>query len=274
MPIINKVSGMTDLTSQLVTYKQTNEPVYDRWLEEIKEGNHHNRQQWEYVFILQALKENGMLQAGKRGLGFGVGSEPIPAVLAKYGVELTATEINIEKKNDRGWIKGRNVATELQTLNRWGICETEQFHKLVSFRDVDMNNIPDDLRDYDFNWSSSSLEHLGNMELCTDFIFNSLKTLKPGGIAVHTTEFTLSKKLTVKDGLTVFFRETDIRELERRLTAEGHKIIVNFNKGNSLHDWLIHIPPYRKENHLKLLISSHWKLFVATSLGLIIQKKS
>jgi hypothetical protein len=274
MPIINKENGMTGLTSQLVTYKQMTEPVYEKWLEEMKEENYHNRKQWEYVFILQALKEHGMLREGKRGLGFGVGSEPIAAVLAKYGVEIVATEINIEKKNDRGWIKGRDVASELQTLNRWGICDTEKFHHLVSFKDVDMNYIPEDLWDFDFNWSSCALEHLGNMDLCTEFIFKSLETLKPGGVAVHTTEFTLAKKLTVKEGFTIFFRESDIREIERRLTAEGHKITVNFHKGNTIHDWMIDIPPYKKENHIKLLISKHWKLLVATSLGLIIQKKS
>lgn len=272
MPFIDKKPSIKNLTSQIVTYEQTTEHVYQKLMDEMKETNFHNRKQWEYVFILQALKENGMLNKDKIGLGFGVGSEPMPAVMAKYGTKVRVTEINIEHKNDMGWVKGRNKQQQLKELNARDICDEDKFNELVDYRDVDMNNIPDDLYDFDFNWSSCALEHLGTMEKCTAFIFNSLKTLKPGGIAVHTTEFTLSKSLTITEGSTVFFREKDIREIEKRLTYSGHKITINFNKGNTIRDWLIDLPPYKKKNHIKLLISKQWKFLVATSIGLIIQK--
>ena len=272
MPFIDKKPSIENLTSQIVTYKQTCENGYQDLIDEMKEINLHNRKQWEYVFILKALKDKGMLSEGRKGIGFGVGSEPMPAVMAKYGVNVLATEINIEKKNDNGWVKGRNKEQQLNMLNSRGICDAGKFKELVRYRDVDMNKIPDDLHDFDFTWSSCALEHLGTMEKCTDFIFNSLKTLKPGGVAVHTTEFTLSKNSTVTEGSTVFFREKDIREIEKRLTDQGHKITINLNKGKTVKDWMIDLPPYKRKNHIKLLVSKQWKFLVVTSIGLIIQK--
>lgn len=269
---MNKQPKFNDLVSQLATYKQTLEPIYGQWINDIKEHNFHNRKQWEYVYILQALKENGFLKDGISGLGFGVGSEPLPAVMAKYGCKVLATEINIEKKNEKGWVKGRDIETQIKELNSKGICNHEKFNQLVSFKDVDMNKIPSDLSDFDFTWSCCSLEHLGNMELCTDFIFNSLDCLKPGGVAIHTTEFTLSKKNTITKGSTVFFREQDIISIASRLTDSGHEISLNLHKGNHIRDWLIDIPPYKKKNHIKLLISKQWKFLVATSIGIIIKK--
>ncbi len=274
MPFIDREPTMSGVTSQLVTYKQTCDPIYAKWLKEMKEENHHNRKQWEYVFIMQALEENGMLAADKKGLGFGVGSEPLPALMAKRGISTLVTEINIETKNENGWVKGRNKQEYMAALNSKDICDESRFNELVYFRDVDMNYIPQDLRGFDFVWSSCSLEHLGTIDKCTEFIFNSLDCLKQGGIAAHTTEYTLSKNKTVTEGSTVFFREKDIRQIEKRLIDAGHRVTINLNKGNTFRDWKIDFPPYKKDNHLKLLVSKQWKLLVATSIGLIIKKSS
>lgn len=274
MKIDNTIPEMKNLKSQLVTSNQMETEEYKNWLAEMKEENRFHRKQWEHIFILQALQENGMLKDGSKGLGFGVGTESLPAVMAKYGCSVLATEINIEKPNEKGWVTGRDTDTHMAALNAAGICDNEKFNSLVSYRDVDMNQVPEDLKDFDFTWSSCSLEHLGSLKHGEEFIFNSLNCLKPGGIAVHTTEYTFTKNYTVEEASTVFYRKKDILALAERLTAEGHAISLNLYKGNRFLDWYIDIPPHRDKNHVKLLVSKQSKLIITTSIGLLIKKKS
>ncbi len=76
-----------------------------------------------------------------------------------------------------------------------------------------MNDIPGDLEGFDFNWSSCSFEHLGSIEKGINFLMNQLKTLKPGGWAVHTTEFNVSSDdKTIESGDTVVYRKKDIEK--------------------------------------------------------------
>ena len=45
-----------------------------------------HRKMWEWLFIAEALRERGMLAAGRRGVGFGVGQEPlVSAVCGGWG---------------------------------------------------------------------------------------------------------------------------------------------------------------------------------------------
>ncbi len=67
-------------------------PQYAYWCKRIKEVPRWHRKQWEFVYICQALWEAGMLDAGKRGLGFGVGKEPLVALFAALGCNITATD--------------------------------------------------------------------------------------------------------------------------------------------------------------------------------------
>lgn len=41
-----------------------------------------HRKHWEFAFIEHHLQKEGMLASGKRGLSFGVGMEPLPALFA------------------------------------------------------------------------------------------------------------------------------------------------------------------------------------------------
>ncbi len=266
---------LANVVSQLATENQFREPVYKQWCEEIRETPRFHRKQWEFVYTLQALRQHGMLSKGIRGVGFGVGSEPLPAVMANYGCSIVATEINIERANEKGWVKGRDVESQLAFLNDRGICDERSFKSLVEYKDVDMNDIPSNLRGFDFVWSCCSLEHVGSMDLAIDFILNSLECLKPGGIAVHTTEYNIHTLLpTVTKGSTVFFQKRHIHRLAQRLVEEGHHVTLNLHKGNGKLDRHYDFPPYSEEKHLKLIVSKQGKFFVATSLGLLIKKKS
>jgi hypothetical protein len=106
------------------------------------------------------------------------------------------------------------------------------------------------------------------------FIKNSLKTLNPGGIAVHTTEYNVSSDTATVDNNPSFvlFRRQDIERLKAELSSEGHYVWpIDYNAGNGVVDNYVDFPPYSQHDmHLKL----HLGKFTSTSIGLIIKKKS
>lgn len=78
--------SLSDPASQACTAIQFAEPAYRYWCTQIREHPRMHRKQWEYCYILQTLSVAGVLSPGRRGLGFGVGSEPLTAVFASRGV--------------------------------------------------------------------------------------------------------------------------------------------------------------------------------------------
>ncbi len=224
-----------------------------------------HRKQWEYAYIMQVLKVNGMLQPGKKGLGFGVGDEPMPAMMAAVGCFVKATDLD---DATLGW---HQHGTVLENLNNRKLCPDDVFKEQVSFQDVDMRCIPSYLVDeYDFVWSCSSMEHLGGIEKGLEFVLESLKCLSPGGIAVHTTEFNVKSNYgTIESDDLVFFRKRDMERLAEECSVLGFKLEpFNWELGDGPADNLIDHDPYRENVHLKIDILGH----VATSLGFIIKK--
>ena len=243
-----------------------------KWCKIIKREPEFHRKQWEFVYILESLEQRGMIGAGKRGLGFAVGTEPAPAALCSFGCEIVATDINPEAGTEKGWTQGNQLCFGLDDLNREGVCDADTFRRLCSYRPVDMNDIPDDLRDFDFNWSSCSFEHLGSIEKGLNFLKNQLKTLKPGGWAIHTTEYNISSNDdTLEEENCVIFRHRDIEKVVGELRAEGHHVEeLDYSLGWLPYDYKVDIPPYDLAPHLRLQLSK----YVCTSIGLIIRKKA
>jgi FkbM family methyltransferase len=149
------------------------------------------------------------------------------------------------------------------------ILSEDDFKRLVSFRPVDMNHVDPDLRGFDFVWSSCSLEHLGTLEQGRRFIFESLRCLRPGGVAVHTTEYNLSSNLDTKEeGPDVIYRRRDLEEIAATLKEQGHAIDIDFGLGAGPLDLHVDRQPFKEDAHLRIEI---WG-YVCTSFGLIIQK--
>ncbi|MDR1890642.1 MAG: methyltransferase domain-containing protein [Puniceicoccales bacterium] len=212
-----------------------------------------------------------MLAAGKKGLGFGCGEEPLSSLFASYGCEILATDLDMNDQNAKSWLNGQNAQNNVKNINKLGICPSKQFDELVNFMPVDMNNIPEELYgQFDFNWSSCALEHIGGMEKSMQFLINNLKTLKSGGISIHTSEFNLSSENdTCFDPNCFIFRKQDIEKVISKLQQLGHEVFpMNFKIGNYVADNYVDIPPYRSDVHLRLEIQK----FVSTSFGLIVRK--
>lgn len=243
---------------------------YKRWCNELGEKPNFHRKQWEFVYIMQALWERGCIREGSRGLVFAVGSEPLPSVFAKYGCDILATDIFPEEGIAKGWNNNNQLCFGLDTLYKCNICDEKTFRDRVEYKAVDMNKIPPELRNYDFTWSSCSFEHLGSIEKGAAFLGNQMRTLKPGGWAVHTTEYNISSNDNTQDyNDTVVFRNRDIEAIVSELRRQGHFVEeLDYSLGNLPEDFAVDFLPHRQDIHLKLQIGD----YIVTSIGLIIQK--
>lgn len=263
-------ANLEDPVSQACTQTQMESDIYKSWCSKIKELPKMHRKQWEFVYILQVLSMHSMVGEGKSGLGFGVGEEPLAAYFASQGAKILATDLEPSRASEAGWVATDQHAASKESLNSRRICPPEAFEKLVEFRFMDMNHIDLQLQEsFDFCWSACALEHLGSIQHGLSFIENSIQCLKPGGIAVHTTEFNChSNNSTLDDASTVLFRRRDFQHLARRLQRKGCQIILNFDLGNLPLDQYYDLPPYSFDRHLKLRIAE----WTTTSFGFVVKK--
>lgn len=255
--------------SQMCTTSQFEEPDYRRLAMLLLMKPRLHRKQWEFIYILRCIESMGMIAPGRRGLVFGVGQEKLPSLFASRDCKIVATDLPSEESQGH-WAGGNQHADSLEKVFHEKIVSRETFFANASFRPVNMNRIPDDLTGFDFCWSSCALEHLGSLKHGLDFIRNSLKCLKPGGIAVHTTEFNLGSEFeTLETGPCVVYRKSDLLAFADDMKAQGHKIELNLNPGNEPADYMID----RDRNadiHLRLYVANK---ILGTSIGLFIQTR-
>lgn len=230
-----------------------------------------HRKQWEYVFILHHLTRAGVLRSGMRGLGFGVGVEPLPSAFALLGASVTGTDAPDEIRESGGWAKSKEHSQTLEDMRFPWIAE-DRFRELVSYQPCDMMNIDPALTGYDFTWSSCCLEHLGNLQNGLDFVRNSVENcLKVGGVAVHTTELNLTSDIHTieEDAGTVIYRRSDLTNFIAEMEERGH-IVEPFIVGPPAHqlDYHVDVAPYSEEPHLRLRIAE----YASTSCGLVIRR--
>jgi len=244
--------------------------AFSYWTRQLGQDLRYHRKLWEYVYICQALWERGAIRPGAKGLGFGVGREPLAAYFAAQDCQIMATDADAERGVDLGWIESAQNAAGLQTLRNSQLCPDDQFERNVAFRPCDMNHIPADLSGFDFCWSACAFEHLGSIEHGLAFIERSVECLKPGGWSVHTTELNLSSNdRTIDKGATVLFRRRDLEAVATRLTAKGHQVApFDFDPGLQPMDQYLDIAPYREEPHLKVAFEG----YATTSFGIIVQR--
>lgn len=229
------------------------------------------RKLWEWVFVVHHLLDSGLVRPGCKGLVFGVGKERLPAFFASMGAHIVATDAPNAIAEKSGWKDSTQHVSALSDFRYEDVVDGEIFDSHVSFQTCDMNAIQPELNGFDFNWSSCCFEHLGSLEAGMQFVINAVEnTLRPGGIAVHTTEFNLSSNHdTVESGETVIYRQRDIEELTQRLRDRGH-IVKPFSVAPDSDYWDFHVdlPPYTRDPHLKFVLQQ----YVSTSAGLVIQR--
>ncbi|WP_242182699.1 hypothetical protein [Sphingomonas sp. CARO-RG-8B-R24-01] len=252
------------------------------WAAELKTSVIYHRKLWELAYVLQAIFEHGLMEPGRRGLGFGCGAEPIPSYLASRAVLVTATDTSTESAHAAGWIDSDQHLGSASSPFLSHLVDRDTFDRFVVTDTIDMNAVPDTFRDYDFCWSICALEHLGSIERGFRFIERSLATLRPGGLAVHTFELNVENDgPTLDNWITVLFQRNHIEAFAARMAAQGHVVSrLNFDYGTGAMDTFIDLPPWlhdmSAEDRTRLGAPLHLKLaidgFISTSFGLIITK--
>jgi SAM-dependent methyltransferase len=267
----------TQLKSKLCTQDDFATDWLRYWCRELRIAPFYHRKIWELCYVAQALFAAGQLQPGRRGIAFGCGEEPLPSLFAKYGPSILATDLPADRPEAEVWRLTTQHAQAVETIRRSDICPDPQRLADITFQPVDMNDLPRELDGgFDFCWSTCALEHLGTLERGLRFIENSLRTLKPGGIAVHTTEFTIDGGETIDNHPVVLYQRRHLEQLAERLVSRGCELAeFDFDPGSGVLDRFVDLPPYQHEAlispqhhaHLKLLFDG----YTCTSVGMIIR---
>jgi hypothetical protein len=240
------------------------------WTKRLAEAWHPHRKLWEWVYILDTAHEHGVLRPGAVALCFGVGREPIPSLLAAEGVAVLATDQPTGELSEF-WAASGQFAAKLEDIHRDAVVNLDTFLARVTYRPVDMNELPEDLPKVDFIWSSCTLEHLGTPEAGIEFLLNTLDLLEPGGVSVHTTELDLVwREKSIDLGHCAIYQRSDMIRLQAAVLERGFHMVVDprlpVARAEDVH---ISLPPYdEKEPHFKLEIGAT----VTTSFGITISR--
>jgi SAM-dependent methyltransferase len=273
------------LVSKPTTQADVESPWFVYWCNELHAAPIYHRKLWEFAFSLQALFDAGLLREGAKGIGFGCGEEPLASYFAAKGMDVMVTDLAPEKVAGLGWAESGQHAKTIERAFHKHIASREAFDRHVRHAFVDMNSIPEFDEKFDFCWSICALEHLGSISKGLAFIENSLRCLKPGGIAVHTTEYNcLPDRGTIDHWPTVLFQRRHFEALALQLARSGHRMLgPDFDIGSGPIDRYIDMPPYfidecwlsqsswgasNQSAHLKLSIDG----FPCTCYGLVIRK--
>ena len=236
-----------------------------------------HRKMWEWCYIAATLKKARLLEDNRKGIGFAVGTEPLPSLFASEGVCVTATDLCADTDEAMNWsVDDQNAGSDVDNLYYKELCKKKLFYKNVEYYDVDMNYIPDEICNgqYDFCWSSCAIEHVGSLEKSKRFLMNMIKCLKPGGVAVHTTEFNLSSDVdTIEYGGSVIWRRRDVEEIKDYFNSMGCNMEVSYYRTDNEANNYIDLPPFKgecKPYHMNLVIDG----YLSTSIALVIRNKS
>ncbi|UJR12410.1 hypothetical protein I4U23_016587 [Adineta vaga] len=240
-------------------------------LRDLPSRNH--RKQWELAYIAYIVSTYKLCTEGKHGMVWAAGKERLISYFASQGCHITASDLHINHPSAKGWSQGKQHAAAKDQLWYSNLVNHSVFDKMVIYRTADMNMIPKDLTIkpiFDFIWSTCSVEHIGSITLGMRFIIDAMATVKPGGMAIHTLEFTISSlEETIEEGHTVIWSKRDVLRLKRDLTLLGYSVFpIQWGAGELELDKNPDTPPYKNHDHIKLATNGH----VMTSFCIIVTK--
>jgi hypothetical protein len=210
-------------------------PGFAYWCDALQCFVRPQRKLWEFASVLQAFYEGGALTAGARMLGLGVGDEPIPSYLASLGIDVVASDLPGVTDREHVW--------------RPSMLEGEAFDRRVEVSDVDIRRLDDPtLRGFDGVWSCSVINTLQSADAAAEAIIGAMDTLKPGGVAVHATEFAFADDHPPQSPGALFFPRRFFQTLTEGLNGRGHTVApVSFDLGRDALDGYVDLEPYTAE---------------------------
>ena len=230
-----------------------------------------HRKDWELGWITRILEKHGMLRDGRYGIVFASGQEPTVSYYASKGAKITASDYP-----QSGWGGSQN-SNSIDNLYFPSLVDRAVLDRQVKFTPLDMNDLsPIDNDAFDFMWSTCSIEHLGSIQKGMEFVWNSVRLLKPGGIAIHTVEFNLgSNSHTLEAGATAIWRKQDLEKMIIKLRSDGFDIgepcYATGVEQLDLHPDKCQIrcpSDIRVTDHVKMVLSN----YPMTSMGFVIRR--
>lgn len=139
-----------------------------------------SRKMWEFIQVYRGLEHLGVLNPEAKGLGLGVGTEPLIYAFTNVCKEITATDLY----DSQTWT---TAAVSLNDVYAKSFLPYRQDRLIV--RNMSMTDIEYPDESFDFVWSCCAIEHVNNFRELHRVYQEIHRVLKPGGIAALTTEF-------------------------------------------------------------------------------------
>jgi SAM-dependent methyltransferase len=145
-----------------------------------------HRKVWEFNQTLYGLRRLRRLAPGATALGIGCGHEELMYFLANRIARVTATDLY-----EGSWIGGESDADVLEHPAKYAPFKYREDH--LEVRRMDGLALDSSEAAFDFAFCLSSIEHFGSLKDKLRALQEMFRVLKPGGVAVLTTEVVLNR---------------------------------------------------------------------------------
>lgn len=172
---------------------------------------HGHRKLWELAWLAQRFDDMGL--AGGEFLGLGVGHEPLIFHLTHLSRSVVATDLY---SSGTAWQEARLAAET--------VYESSPFpyqRDRLTVRNMDMRRLEFAADSFDAVWSCSSVEHVQTLPQFVQIFREIHRVLRPGGVALVTTEFSLGDPYFLPGVLSLWKDSAIFGGRLRGLTPEG-----------------------------------------------------
>jgi SAM-dependent methyltransferase len=166
------------------------------------------RKYWEVAMSARAFEANGVLRPDATVLGVGAGHEATIYWLTEKVGRVFATDLYLTEDE---WSDTDSGAQMLADPGRFWDGPWDPKRLVVHHMDARELRYPDE--SFDGIFSSSSIEHFGELDDVRRSVEEMYRVLRPGGIAAIATEFLLEGPTPGWEGLHLFERSTLTRLL-------------------------------------------------------------
>ena len=144
------------------------------------------RKRWELCWLAQKFQELKLDDSKATLLGLGVGTEPLMYHFAHSARQVVATDLY---NSESVWRESRSATETVASLSPFSYPRER-----LTVRDMDMRDIEFPADCFDVVWSCSSIEHMATLPELVHVFREIHRVLKPGGVALITTEFSLGER--------------------------------------------------------------------------------
>jgi len=205
--------------SQTMTASQIDEDAYRACVRALALDGTSPASDWKQAFVLQTLDCYGLIEAHAHGLALGDSESPLAAALVARSCPITSALHVIDEGS----------ATDSSRRRFPALCPDALFDARCLARNFDPRAIDDDLRGFDFLWSIDMATRLGSVADGRAFLQQSLRCLRPGGIAVHM--FDILARGEASDADQAISRQR-IEAIALTLISKGNDVAqLNFGDG-------------------------------------------